>query len=654
MNIDERCVNELRVLSCEMITNAKSGHPGIALGAAPILYSLFANVLSVSPKDEKNICRDRFVLSAGHGSSILYATLHAMGFDISKEDLQNFRKINSKTPGHPEVGVTCGVDASTGPLGQGVSNAVGMAIAEKHLGALFNKPDCKVFDSKIFCLVGDGCLMEGISYEALSLAGNLCLENLVLIYDCNKITIEGRTEITFNEDIQKRFESIGFEIFNVQVGNNVKEITSTLQKAKKSKKPSVVVVPTVIGYGSCFAGNQKVHGTPLTYDQLEELELYLDVKKPYFELSNEAKEHFEKKKESAQKRFEEINKLEVYKTKYPKDYKLLKSLFEKNDYQKEIDRIKEIDVSAETTRDINYEVQNKVAKIIPNLFGGSGDVATSTKAYVKFDKPFSKNDYSQKYIHYGVREHAMAGISNGLALFGGLIPYQSCFLSFVDYLKPALRMSALQNLRILSVFSHDSITAGQDGPTHQPIEQLPSLRLIPNMIISRPYNRAEILATYIWLLQNKKPVCMLVSKDKQKFVESSIEDAMLGGYVIKENKKAKLTIISTGGDVDRCLKAVEILSQNGIFARVVSMPCLSVFAEQNSKYKTSVLGKLPKVFVEASAENVWYQYANKNDLILNLNKFGKSGSPQEVLKEFGFDESSLAKKIESWYKKFNK
>ena len=654
MSSDERCVNELRVLSCEMITNAKSGHPGIALGAAPILYSLYANVLAVSPNDDKNINRDRFVLSAGHGSSILYATMHAMGFDISKEDLQNFRKINSKTPGHPEAGLTSGVDASTGPLGQGVSNAVGMAIAEKHFEALFNKSDCKVFDSKIFCLVGDGCLMEGISYEALSLAGNLCLDNLVLIYDCNKITIEGRTEITFNEDIQKRFESIGFEIFNVQEGNNVKEITSTLQKAKKSKKPSVVVVPTVIGYGSCFAGNQKVHGTPLTYDQLEELELFLDVKKQYFELSNEAKEHFEKKKESAQKRFEEINKLEVYKTKYPKDYKLLKSMFEKHDYQREIEKIKQIDVSAETTRDMNFEVQNKVSKILPNLFGGSADVATSTKAYVKFEKPFSKKQYTENYIHYGVREHAMAGISNGLALFGGLLPYQSCFLSFVDYLKPALRMSALQNLKILSVFSHDSITAGQDGPTHQPVEQLPSLRLIPNTIVSRPYNTQEILATYIWLLQKQKPVCMLVSKDKTKVLSSDVEKALCGGYVIKENKKAKLTIISTGGDIDRCLKAVEILSQKGIYARVVSMPCLSVFTEQAERYKNSVLGKLPKVFVEASAENIWYKFADKNDLIISLNTFGKSGSLQEVLKEFGFDENSLSKKIESWYKKLNK
>ena len=654
MSIDERCVNELRVLSCEMITNAKSGHPGIALGAAPILYSLYANVLVVSPNDDKNINRDRFVLSAGHGSSILYATLHAMGFDISKLDLQNFRKIGSKTPGHPEVGLTCGVDASTGPLGQGVSNAVGMAIAEKYFEALFNKPDCKVFDSKIFCLVGDGCLMEGISYEALSLAGNLCLDNLVLIYDCNKITIEGKTVITFTDDIEQRFGAIGFNVFKVEDGNSVKEITSALQKAKKSKKPSIVVVPTVIGYGSVFAGSQKVHGTPLSYDQLEELELYLDVKKPFSELSADVKKHFAEIIEQSKTRFAERDKLEEYKSKYPKDYKLLKSIFEKHDYQREIEKIKQIDVYAETTRDMNFEVQNKVAKILPNFFGGSADVATSTKAYVKFDKPFSKNDYSQKYIHYGVREHAMAGISNGLALFGGLIPYQSCFLSFVDYLKPALRMSALQGLRILSIFSHDGITAGQDGPTHQPVEQLPSLRLIPNTIVSRPYNVEEILATYIWFLQNQKPVCMLVSKDKTKVLHSDVEMALHGGYVIKERKKPNITIISTGGDVDRCLKAAEILSQKGIYARVVSMPCLSVFAEQTEKYKNSVLGKLPKVFVEASAENIWYKFADKNDLIISLNTFGKSGSPQEVLKEFGFDENSLSKKIQRWYKKLNK
>lgn len=651
MSIDDKCVNELRVLANEMITNAKSGHPGIALGSAPIIYSLYANVMATSCKSEKHFNRDRFVLSAGHGSSVLYATLHAMGYDISSNDLKNFRKINSKVPGHPEVFVTEGVDVSTGPLGQGVANSVGMAIAQKHFAALFNKKDCKLFDSKIYCLVGDGCLMEGISYEALSIAGNLKLDNFVLIYDCNKVTIEGKINITFSDDIKLRFKALGFNIFTVKNGNSVSEITNALLKSKKSKKPSIVIVPTTIGYGSELAGSNKIHGAPLTEEMLESLKKSLEVAKPNFELSDDVKNHFKIKISDAENRLLKRDSEKAYKKLYPKEYKNFKQLFENDNFEKQIEKIKIFDVSLSSTRDINFEVLNKVATIVPTLFGGSADVATSTKAYVKTESEFSKNNYASSYMHYGVREHAMAGISNGLALFGGMLPYQSCFLSFYDYLKPALRMSALQNLRVLSIFSHDSITAGQDGPTHQPIEQLPSLRLISNTIISRPYNTAEILATYIWLLQNHKPVCMLVSKDKMEFLQSDVQNALMGGYVIKENKKAQLTIVSTGGDVDRCIAASKILKNSGVEVRIVSMPCISIFESQTKAYQKTVLKSLPIVFVEASAENIWYKFAKKDDLILNLTNFGKSGSPEEVLKEFGFDEKGIAKKVIDWYKK---
>jgi transketolase len=650
MGIDDNCVNELRVLSNEMITNAKSGHPGIALGSAPIIYSLYANVLAASHKSEKHFNRDRFVLSAGHGSSILYATLHAMGYDISREDLKNFRKINSKTPGHPEVYVTAGIDDSTGPLGQGVANSVGMAIAEKHFEELFNKKDCKLFSSKIYCLVGDGCLMEGISYEALSIAGNLKLDNFVLIYDCNKITIEGKTDLTFTEDINLRFKAMGFDVLKVKNGNSVSEVTNVLLRAKKCKKPCLVVVPTTIGFGSNLAGSNKIHGAPLTSEMLESLKQTLFVTKPEFDFSYDVKENFKQKIVDAENRLIERDCEAKYKKLYPNEYKQFKTLFKKDNFKEEIEKIKKINVLASTTRDINFEVLNKVAGIIPSLFGGSADVATSTKAFVESKDEFSKNNYASKYMHYGVREHAMAGISNGLALFGGMLPYQSCFLSFYDYLKPALRMSALQNLRLLSVFSHDSLTAGQDGPTHQPIEQLPSLRMIPNTIVSRPYNSAEIVATYVWLLQNSKPICMLVAKDKMQFLESEVQNALLGGYVLIENKKAKLTIVSTGGDVDRCIKASQILNNEGIEVRIVSMPCISIFEEQTKVYQNKVLKNLPIAFVEASAENIWYKFAKKDDLVLNINSFGKSGSPEEVLREFGFDDTGIAKKILKWYK----
>ena len=650
MNIDEKSINELRILANEMITNAKSGHPGIALGAAPIVYSLYANVMAVDSDDEKNYNRDRFVLSAGHGSSILYATLHAMGYDISKEDLMKFRKLGSKTPGHPEVFVTPGIDASTGPLGQGVANAVGMAIAEKHLEALFNKPDAKLFDSKIFCLVGDGCLMEGVSYEALSLAGNLKLDNFVLIYDHNNITIEGKTEITFCDDIKKRFETIGFEVLHVNDGNNANEITDALNKAKQAKKPVIVDVLTTIGYGTELAGNQKIHGSPLDESMLEKLRKTLQVEKQYFELSQDVKDNFKMKSQEAKKRLKERDKIKEYSEKYPEDYARFEKMFFNNNFDEQIEKIKDLKADEDTTRGLNHVALNKLAEILPNIFGGSADVATSTRAYVDSAKDFSSKNYAGDLIRYGVREHAMAGISNGIALFGGFLPYQSCFFTFYDYLKPALRMTALMNLRVLSVFSHDSITAGQDGPTHQPIEQLPALRLTPNTIVSRPYNFAEVLASYVWFLKNNKPVCILVSKDKMNFLESDVNLAIKGGYVLKEDQGANITIVSTGGDVDRCLKACEILKNQGIRARIVSMSCVSVFEEQTDNYKNMVLGELPKVFVEASADNCWLKFAERADLILNLHNFGRSGSPDEILSYLELDGDGIAERILNWHK----
>lgn len=651
--IEDQCINELRVLSAEMITNAGSGHPGIALGSAPILYSLYANCMAINPEDPYNFNRDRFVLSAGHGSAILYAILHSMGYKITVDDLKKFRNCGSNAPGHPEFGITPGVDATTGPLGQGVANAVGMAIAEKHFEALFNKKDIKLFDSTIFCMTGDGCLMEGVAYEALSLAGALNLNNLVLIYDCNKITMEGGLDITFADDIDLRFKAIGFDVFKVKNGNNTQEITKAILSAKKSKHPAIVVVPTVIGYGSELAGSEKSHGSPLSIDMLENLKQSLMVNKPNFDFSAVVKEHFDKLSSDAKLRLFSKNKERLYKEKYPKEYKKFKSMFDENT-SKLAEKLKKIDVFAYktgTTRDINHLLMQEIAKVVTNFIGGSADVSSSTKAYIKTDSAFSKNNYSSNFLHYGIREHAMAGISNGIALFGGLIPYQSCFLAFSDYLKPALRMSAIMNRQVFSIFTHDSIMVGQDGPTHQPIEQLPALRSIPNTIVSRPYNAAEILATYMWLLEYKKPTNIVITKDKMDFVNSNIDDALMGGYVIKETKKAQITLVGTGADVDRCLKIAEILAQNGIGARVVSMPCISIFENQTKAYQKSVFNYMPKVFVEASAENYWYKFASDNDLVLNIVDFGISGKPSDVEKFMKFDAKTLAKKILAWHKK---
>ena len=651
MNIDQKATNELRVLSAEMITNAKSGHPGIALGSAPILYSLFANVLAVDPTQPNNFCRDRFVLSAGHGSSLLYATLFAMGFDLTTDDLKNFRHIGSRTPGHPEVGVTSGVDCSTGPLGQGIANAVGMAIAQKHISAKYNKPDCSANQSKVFCLCGDGCLMEGVAHEALSIAGNLKLDNFVLLYDCNQITIEGKTQITFDDDIKKCFEAIHFAVLIVKNGNDTQAITRAIKKAVAQKKPTVVVIKTTIGYGSDLAGNQKIHGTPLTPEQLENLKKTLQVQKPKFDFSDDVKAHFCKLSQMAKERLMAQDHLAQYKAKYPTEYAKLQDELS-NSFQSAIESLQKTSITeCSSLRDTNHLAMQKLAEYVPNLFGGSADVATSTKAYVENSKDFNAQNYAGALVHFGVREHAMSAICNGIGLFGGLLPYQSCFLSFVDYLKPALRMSALMKIRTLLVLSHDSLTAGEDGPTHQPIEQLPTLRLIPNTTVYRPYNSSEILAGFVHLLTEQKPLCMVVGKEK---IESEASDILLaekGGYVLQENANANITIVSTGSDVSRAILSAQILAKKGIFARIVSMPCVSVFESQDETYKKSVFQNLPKVFVEASDDNIWYKFCQKNDLVLGLSTFGTSGKGVDVLKYMQFDEESLAQKIEKWYKK---
>lgn len=652
MNIDSKTVNELRVLSAEIITNAKSGHTGIALGSAPILYSLYANVLAVDCDDPKNFNRDRFVLSAGHGSSILYSILYGMGYNLTNDDLKNFRELGSKTPGHPEVNVTEGVDCSTGPLGQGVANAVGMAIAQKHMSSLYNKKDCKIFDSKIFCLCGDGCLMEGVSQEALSLAGNLNLDNFVLIYDCNKITIEGKTDITFTENTKLKFESLGFDVLQVKDGNNVDLITKNLLKARQSKKPTLVIVNTQIGFGSELAGSNKIHGKPLNIDELEKLKCNLKVLKPSFDLSNDVKDHLKQKSINAKQRLKQQSNTQEYKKLYPKEWKELKSLIDGKDYSKEIEKIKKIKMTeSQATRDINGDILTQVAEILPNMLGGSADVAVSTMAFDKNAQDFSAKNYAGKLIRFGVREHAMASISNGIALFGFNLPYQSCFMSFFDYLKPAFRMSALMNICTLLTLSHDSILSGEDGPTHQPIEQLPSIRMIPNTIVSRPYNFTEIVASYVWLLQYKKPTVICVSKDKPTIKQSELEKALCGGYILHNDRRAQLTIVTTGADVTLALNILDRLKENKVYARLVSMPCVDIFEKQKPVYKKSVLKDLPIVFLESSAENCWYKMAKPNDLVLSLNSFGTSAHPLDVQKYMKFDPESLSKRIETWIKK---
>lgn len=652
MNLENKIVDEIRVLSAEMITNAKSGHTGIALGAAPILYSLYANVMAYDCDAPKNFNRDRFVLSAGHGSALLYAVLYGMGFDLNVDDLKQFRQLDSKTPGHPEVEVTPGVDCNTGPLGQGVANAVGMAIAQKHMAAKYNKPNCNLFGGKIYCLCGDGCLMEGVCQESLSLAGSLQLDNFILIYDSNNITIEGKTDITFVENTTKKFDALGFDVVLVKDGNNVGAITKALEKAKNCKRPCVVVVSTQIGYGTELVGSHKIHGKPLAADELERLKLKLNVIKPNFDFSPDVKDALKQKSLNAKQRLKQQSCLEKYKAEYPKQWREIKQWIEGKTFEKEIEKIKKLKpIAATETRDMNGEILSQLSQIVPNLFGGSADVATSSRAYVKTAKDFSKADYCGDLIRFGVREHAMCAICNGIALFGLELPYQSCYLSFADYLKPALRMGALMGLRYLLTCSHDSILSGEDGPTHQPIEQLPSLRLVPNLTVARPYNYTEILASYVWLLQKQRPLVMCVSKDKPLIVQTELEKALCGGYILQNSRKADMTIVATGSDVGLALKVVEQLKEQNLHARVVSMPCIEIFEQQKSAYKKAVLKDLPIVFLESSAENCWYKMAKCGDLVLGLNSFGTSAKPKDVARHMKFDEFCVAKKIADWHAK---
>lgn len=651
MKIIDKLKNELRVISCEMINRAKSGHTGVALGAAPVFEALYTEILDYNPQDDKNIFRDRFVNSAGHSSALMYSVLHAMGFKLTKNDLLKFRQLNSKTPGHPEFNVTPGVDCSTGPLGQGIANAVGMALAQKHFASNFNEEGFKLFDNKVYCFCGDGCLMEGVSYEALSLAGTLNLNNLVLIYDRNKITIEGSTDLTFEENIELRFKAVGFDILTVKEGNSVEHIVKALKVAKKSNKPMLVIVETAIGYGSKYAGDCTIHGKPLTDEELAKLKEDLGVLNKPFEFSKEVKEFCANKQQERVVKIEEKQKLlQEYKSAFPKKYALLQNYINLAFNEVVLKNLAKIDVKNDiSTRDMNFNILNQIGKIVKNFVGGCADVNTSTKAYFDGEPYMAKNSFGARNIHFGVREHSMAAICNGMALFGGLNTFASTFFTFSDYLKPALRMSGLMNLPVLYIFTHDSFMIGEDGPTHQCIEQLWGIRAIPNITLFRCYNNQEILAAYTYYFKTKKPTVIVLSKHVGKTSSTSLKDAVHGGYIIsKEQTKLDVQIVATGMEVETALNVQNLLKEQNIGARIVSMPSANEFMKQTDNYKNKVLENGTKtVLIEAGNDFGWEVVLNKIDLYISLNDFGKSGKPQELKKYFGFDETTIVNKIKN-------
>lgn len=649
MNINEKNINQLRVLACEMIEKAKSGHPGIALSAAPMIYTLYKDVLCVSPKDEKNIFRDRFVLSAGHGSSILYATLSMFGYEISINDLQNFRSIGSITPGHPEFGVTPGIDASTGPLGQGVANAVGLAIAQEYLAGLFNKPDINLFDNYTYAIVGDGCMQEGISCEALSLAGTLKLNKLIVLYDCNKITIDGRIEQTFNQDTKKVMEGYGFEVIRVKDGNSYESILNAINEAKKSDKPSFIIVDTIIGYGSVLEGSEKSHGAPLGEQNIKALKEKLGINTGNFEILPEVASSFKEIKQrfSLNETKWKIN-LAYYKKHYKKDYERLVNFIKlkgvENINLQHIQFNKDV-----STREYSGAVLNEIAKVLPNIIGGSADLSGSTKAKINDGGKFSAENQTGRNILFGVREHAMGAICNGIAYYGGLIPFSSTFFEFTDYMRGSIRMSALNHLKHLYIMSHDSIAVGEDGPTHQAVEQITSFRCMPNLDLFRPCNLEETKFSYLYALKNNNPTMLVLSRQTVPTIISDIKLVKNGGYIIKkeENNKLDSILIATGSEVALALEVAKFLEGVGYGIRVVSMPCTSLFDKQPEKYKQSVLPKNVKsiVSLEAGSTLGWHKYTGSYGLNIGVDEFGLSGKSADVYKHFHLTVSEISKLV---------
>jgi len=658
MNTPDLTVNTIRFLSADTVQKAKSGHPGSPMGMAPLAYTLWAKHMSHNPKNPAWKNRDRFILSSGHCSALIYSLLHLFGYGLSLDELKKFRQNGSLTPGHPEYKHTIGVEATTGPLGQGIANAVGMAMAEKHLAAVFNKPDCKIVDHHTYALCGDGCLMEGISHEAASLAGTLNLDKLIILYDSNGITIEGKTEIAFTENVVKRFEAYGFYTAVVADGNNMEALEQALVLAKKSGKPSFIEIKTVIGYSAPNKqGKPAAHGEPLGEDEIRLAKENLGFNYPEsFSVPSEVTSHMEEIIKSLAENEEKWNKLmDGYKEKYPESYARWEAWHS--------GKLPDLDNNEDfwtyegdkATRISSEIVLNKLAAIVPNLFGGSADLAPSNKTVMKGMGDFSASAPDGRNLHFGVREHAMTAIANAVALHGGLIPYIAGFFVFSDYMKPSLRLAALMNLRVISVLTHDSIGVGEDGPTHQPIEQLAALRSIPNFTVVRPCDTNETAAAWHIALNNTKgPTALVLSRQDLPLLPETGKGALKGAYILKDSKKGipDVILMATGSEVSLIYKAWDILQEKGIDARVVSMPSWEVFEKQMPGYKESVLPKAVRrrIAVEALSRFGWDRYTGLDGKVIAMDSFGASAPYAALLDKFGFNVNAVVEAAEDLMK----
>jgi len=662
IDIEKLSINTIRTLAIDAVQKANSGHPGMPLGMAPIAYALYYKTMKHNPANPNWINRDRFVLSAGHGSMLLYSILHLTGYKVSIEDLKNFRQWNSITPGHPELGHTSGVETTTGPLGQGFATAVGMAIARDYLAALFNKDDIKIIDHAILGICSDGDLMEGISHEAASLAGHLKLSKLVFFYDDNNITIDGKTEITFSDDVARRFEAYGWQVLTILDVNNSDQVDRAIKLCRSTcEKPTLVITKTQIGYGSPNKqGKSSSHGAPLGEEEVKLTKRNLGMPEDKtFYVPDEVYSHFKGIRECGQEAEDLWNhSLDEYKIKYPKEYALFESVLNYEFDKEWLNHLPKFDDLSEkiATRVASGKILNAAAIDIPGLIGGSADLNESNMTHIKSSKSFSAEDRKGKNIHFGIREHAMGSILNGMSIYGGIIPFGATFLIFSDYMRPAIRLAALMKQKVIYVFTHDSIGLGEDGPTHQPIEQIASLRAIPNLLVIRPADANETVEAWKYAIEHKGgPVALILTRQKLSILDQkkygSAKGLQKGAYVVKDcNQKPDLLLIASGSEVSLCLKAAEQLEQEGKTVRVISFPSWEIFEQQSVDYKNQILPAdiKARVSVEMGIGMGWQKYVGDSGEVISIETFGASAPDSVLYEQYGFTINNIiaaAKKI---------
>lgn len=650
LDIEQLSINTIRTLAIDAVQKANSGHPGMPLGMAPIAYALYYKTMKHNPANPKWLNRDRFVLSAGHGSMLLYSILHLSGYNVSLDDLKNFRQWGSITPGHPELGHTPGVETTTGPLGQGFATAVGMAIARDYLGALFNKDDIKIIDHGIWGICSDGDLMEGISHEAASLAGHLKLGKFVFFYDDNHITIDGNTSITYSDDVAKRFESYGWLVLTILDVNDSDQVDRAIKLCRNGcDKPTLIITKTHIGFGSPNKQDKSsAHGAPLGEEEVKLTKRNLGMPEDKtFYVPDEVYSHFKGIAECGQEAEDLWNeKVEEYKIKYPKEYALFESVMNYNFNHDWLNHLPKFDNLSEkiATRVASGKVLNAAAIDIPTLIGGSADLNESNMTHIKSSTSFSAEDRKGKNIHFGIREHAMGAILNGMAIYGGIIPFGATFLIFSDYMRPAIRLAALMKQKVIYVFTHDSIGLGEDGPTHQPIEQIASLRSIPNLVVIRPADANETVEAWKYAINHKGgPVALILTRQKLPIIDQnkygSAKGLQRGAYVVKDSKqKPDLILIATGSEVSLALKAAEQLETEEKNVRVISFPSWEIFEQQDEEYKNSVLPKdiKAKLSVEMGVAMGWQKYVGDSGETLSIEKFGASAPDSVLYEKYGF------------------